>query len=154
MSSQDIVDLGWLSGDAGEEPTGQRLASTLRDVVAMQRELGEVYLRISAGPEADRLAGGWHRESGYPLPGLPAWPLRAEPWWPAGQTTWIARQLVQYSYLLSDDTHPWLLVGTVVGRGPDCEPLIADFTHVAHVAAGVMPEAQSVYAGWRAREFR
>ncbi|WP_240645806.1 DUF6098 family protein [Georgenia sp. SYP-B2076] len=154
MSAQDIVDLGWLAGDSGAERHGPRLARTLGDVVAVQRELGEVFLRISGGPEADKTAGGWHRESGYPLPGLPAWPLHAETWWRAGQATWIARQLVQYSYLLSDDNRPWLLTGTVVGRGADCEPLLADVVPVAHVAPGVLSEAQSVYAGWRAREFR
>ncbi|MFH5823347.1 DUF6098 family protein [Georgenia sp. AZ-5] len=150
MSAQHTIDLPVTE----RQPAAGALARTLDDVVALQRRVGALYLRISEGPETDAVVGSWDAESGYPLPGLAVWPLAAEPWWPAGPAVWIARQLVQSSYLLGDRKRPWLLTGTEVGRGADGEPLVTNVTPLADVAPGVSLEAQSAYAAWRCRDFR
>lgn len=38
-----------------------------------------------------------------------------------------------------------MLRGREVGRGPDCEPLLADVQPVAILAAAVLDEAEAVY---------
>lgn len=137
------------AGQAGELPTFE----TVREIVEAGRHEGELYLRVSRGP-ADVRTGSRHAESGYPLPGLGCWSLTAEPWWPAGDLVWVARQLVTHSYLLSENTRAWVLTGPVVGRGPDGEPLVAPARPVATVGQGAILEAESVYAAWRCRDVR
>ncbi|PFG38601.1 hypothetical protein ATJ97_1085 [Georgenia soli] len=123
------------------------------DLVQAQQRKGDLYLRVSRGPD-DVHTGSRHPESGYPLPGLACWPLVPEPWWPAGTSTWIARQLVSHSYLLSERAQAWVLTGPVVGRGADGEPLVAPANPVALVGHGAFLEAESVYAAWRCRDVR
>ena len=94
---------------------------TVGDLVLAEQQ-GDLYLRVSRGPD-DVHTGSRHPESGYPLPGLACWPLVPEPWWPAGTSTWVARQLVSHSYLLSERARAWVLTGPVVGRRADGEPL-------------------------------
>ncbi|WP_052436830.1 DUF6098 family protein [Georgenia sp. SUBG003] len=126
---------------------------TVSDLVRAAQGGGELYLRVSRGPE-DVHTGSRHPESGYPLPGLACWPLGPEPWWPAGTSTWIARQLVSHSYLLSERALAWVLTGPVVGRGADGEPLVAPARPVALLGHGAFLEAESVYAAWRCRDVR
>jgi hypothetical protein len=126
---------------------------TVSEIVEAQRREGELFLRISHGP-ADVRSGSRHQESGYPLPGLACWPLRSEPWWPAGDNVWVARQLVSHSYLISERSRAWLLAGSVVGRGADGEPLVAPARPVALVGQGALLQAESIYAAWRCRDVR
>jgi hypothetical protein len=154
MTAEDIVDLTWMTGPSQAQPLHLVEVMTVAGIVELQRRHGALHVRFSAGPDDDARTGGRHPESGYTLPGLPAWPLQAEPWWPAGQAVWIARQLVQNSYQLTAGTRAWLLVGDVVGRGPDCEPLLAHVQPVASVAGYAIQEAQGIYAAWRCRDVR
>lgn len=126
---------------------------SVRDLVRAQQREGHLYLRVSRGP-GDVRTGSRHPESGYPLPGLASWPLTPEPWWPAGAPTWVARQLVSHSYLLSERARAWVLTGPVVGRGADGEPLVAPARPVALVGHGAFLEAESIYAAWRCRDVR
>jgi hypothetical protein len=125
----------------------------VNEIVRAQQREGGLFLRVSHGP-ADVRSGSRHPESGYPLPGLACWPLKAEPWWPAGNLVWVARQLVSHSYLLSERARAWLLAGPVVGRGADGEPLVAPARPVAMVGHGAVLEAESIYAAWRCRDVR
>ncbi len=154
MTAEDIVDLTWMTGPTRAPASSLVEVMTVAGIAELQRRHGALHVRFSAGPDADARTGGRHPESGYSLPGLPAWPLQAEPWWPAGQMVWIARQLVQNSYQLTTGTRAWLLVGEQVGRGADCEPLLADVHAVAFVAGSAIQEAQGIYAAWRCRDVR
>jgi hypothetical protein len=154
MSSAELIQMPAAEDRAGTTSPPLPVLDSVPEIVRLQRRLGEVYLRVSDGPDADVLAGARHAESGYPLPGLPAWAMQPEPWWPAGTAAWTARQLVQHSYLLAEPSRAWLLTGQVVGRGADGEPLISPATPVAVVGLGAFLEAESVYAAWRCRDFR
>ena len=154
MSPAQTIDHATTDGAAGE--TDLPVLTSLAEVAALQEGTDGLYLRISAGPEEDRRSGGWDDESGYLLPGLPAWLLRPEKWWAGGARLWLARQLVRHgSHLAGGRTNKsWLLTGDVVGHGADGEPLIARWKPVALLARGVMPEAESAYAAWRYRSLR
>lgn len=134
-------------------PSDLPTLDSVAQIVDAQRDVGDLYLRVSRGPAESR-TGSRHPESGYPLPGIPCWTLGPESWWPAGSATWIARQLVAHSYLLSDRARAWLLTGPVVGRGPDGETLVSPARPVALVGPGAFLEAESVYAAWRCRDVR
>jgi hypothetical protein len=112
--------------DGGSALRTIRSLDELADLVETERGL---YVRWSAGPDAD--AGRMSRDelTGVPLPGLSASPLAVEEWW-AGRSTrlWVARRLYDYRHLREQrgpDVRPWVLEGTEVGRGPDNEPLVA-----------------------------
>lgn len=121
-------------------------------VVRSLRELGEVvamvgraYVRFSAGPEGDAAEVSVDKESGITLPGLSVNPLNPEPWWDRPLEHWLARQLCQYLHLGERDRCGWVVTGTVVGRGPDSEPLVADVRFVAVLDDAVLAEARRVY---------
>lgn len=135
-------------------PAELPVVHSLLEVVAMQRAIGELFVRFSDGPETDETTAPRDPESGYVLPGLPAWPLRPEGWWSGTSEEWIARQVAQHAYLLDRGHRGWLLTGRVVGRGPGCEPLVARVKPVATLAPPVRVEAETVYASWRSRLFR
>jgi hypothetical protein len=122
-----------------------RSLGELADLVA---RVGEPYVRFSEGPEADARESSVDHESGLELPGLSVNPLRPEPWWTRPTRDWLARQLCQYAHLRDEDgdRHAWVLTGRVVGRGPDCEPLIADAEPIARIADAVIDEAGRVYS--------
>lgn len=106
---------------------------------------GDVYVRYSAGPEADHGSGSIDGESGCELPGLSVNPLTPEPWWDRPVEQWAARQLCQYGHLRARGRAAWVLVGDVVGRGPDCEPLLDRVRPVARIDDAVLDEASEVY---------
>ncbi|MET4224558.1 DUF6098 family protein [Oerskovia enterophila] len=109
-------------------------------------ELGEpLYVRYSEGPEADTAETSIDYESGCALPGLSVNPLAPEPWWDRPVEHWVARQLHQYVHLAAGGRYAWVLTGVVVGRGPDCEPLIARVQPVARLADPVIDEAARLY---------
>jgi hypothetical protein len=119
---------------------------SLDEVVDLQRAVGEVYLRYSRGPAVDAQSTSRDKESGCVLPGLSTNPVTPEPWWDRPPRQWVARQLCQYDHLLErGENVGWLLTGQVVGRGPDCEPLVGDVTPLASLAPELMDEAKRVY---------
>lgn len=107
------------------------------------------HLRFSRGPDDDRGRRSQDYESGLELPGLSVNPLPPEPWWTRPVEDWLARQLCNYIHLMEesdDDRRPWVLRGEVVGRGPDNEPLVADFEPVALLSDELIAEARRRYA--------
>jgi hypothetical protein len=130
---------------------------TLPDLSALTRliedspEPDRLYVRWSAGPEADLGGhgnGGVSRDSltGVTLPGLSANPLGVEPWWGNRPLRlWVARRLYDYRHLRElrgPSTRPWVLVGEPCGRGPDNEPLVRCLQAVAWIADRALHEAQ------------
>lgn len=106
-----------------------------------------LFVRYSHGWERDRESGSIDTESGLELPGLSVNPLNPEPWWTRPLSDWLARQLCQYKHLMEKDPSrfPWVLRGTCVGRGPDCEPLLVDVEPVAVLSPGLISEATLIY---------
>ena len=140
---------GDLTDRAAGAPGVLRLRA-LDEVVELVGLVSPVFVRFSAGPEVDAATVSRDHESGSVLPGLSVNPLDPEPWWDRPLTHWLARQLCQYAHLMRGDRFPWMLTGTVVGRGPDCEPLLVETTPVAYLEPSVVREAAETYA----REFR
>ncbi|WP_181158471.1 DUF6098 family protein [Leucobacter massiliensis] len=106
-----------------------------------------LHVRYSEGPERDAARGSVDTESGLVLPGLSVNPLDAEPWWTRPLEDWLARQLCQYRHLAerNPDRFAWILRGTVVGRGPDCEPLLGEVHAVAALDPALLSEAETRY---------
>lgn len=121
----------------------------LDSLKALESELGatRLYVRYSEGPGQDFESTSVDTESGLELPGLSVNPLDPEPWWTRPTGDWLARQLCQYKHLR--DRNPqriaWVLRGRVVGRGPDCEPLLADAECVAELTDTLLEEAEQRY---------
>ncbi|WP_051432955.1 DUF6098 family protein [Promicromonospora kroppenstedtii] len=136
----DVPDL-W---DKGIPPDAPRLGS-LAEVAELVQVLAPVYVRFSAGPEADRAVASRDHESGCLMPGLSVNPMTPEPWWTRPVEHWVARQLRQYAHLMVRERFPWLLTGDVSGRGPDCEPLLIGITPLAFLAPSVVEEAGVLY---------
>lgn len=118
---------------------------TLADVIDLVRAAAPLYVRFSAGPEADAATVSRDHESGCALPGLSTNPLAPEPWWDRPVEHWVARQLSQYAHHMTPERFPWVLTGEVAGRGPDCEPLLVATAPVASMDPDVVREALDVY---------
>ncbi|MEV6967137.1 DUF6098 family protein [Hamadaea sp. NPDC051192] len=110
-----------------------------------------LFVRWSRGPEHDLgdLGDASRDElTGVPLPGLSANPLAVEPWWvDRSRVLWVARRLYDYSHLRRQrgpGIRAWVLEGTVVGRGPDNEPLVNCERPVAWIADEVLRQALRV----------
>ena len=116
----------------------------LEDLVRRQPGL---CVRYSEGPEQDMRRNSIDTESGLELPGLSVNPLAAEAWWTRPLTDWLARQLCQYRHLSEKNParFAWVLIGREVGRGPDCEPLLADVQPVGRLSERLLEEAERVY---------
>ena len=86
----------------------------------------EIYVRHSAGPEADERSPSRDYEADVDLPGLPVSGLRPETWWTRDAVDWVARRVCKYLGIAGSapDRHPWILTGRVCGHGPDHEPLL------------------------------
>jgi hypothetical protein len=121
----------------------------LDSLAALEAELGAaaLFLRYSEGPAADASGRSIDTESGLELPGLSVNPLDPEPWWTRPTADWLARQLCQYKHLSerNPDRLAWVLQGRVVGRGPDCEPLLVDAEFVARLTDALLAEAERRY---------
>jgi hypothetical protein len=127
-----------------------------RDLPVLHRlsELDEVarpgvHIRFSKGPEDDRGRTSRDYESGLELPGLSVNPLCPEAWWTRPAEEWYARQLCNYVHLQEesdDERRAWVLAGETVARGPDNEPLVADFTPIAWIGDDLIEEAKKLYA--------
>jgi hypothetical protein len=123
-----------------------RRIGSMSELVA---ELGDRprYVRYSKGPDDDRAGASVDTESGLELPGLSVNPLDPEPWWSRPVEDWMARQLCQYRHLRERNPQrsAWLLSGSVVGRGPDCEPLLDDVDWIAVLDDPLLEEAERRY---------
>ncbi|WP_318842789.1 DUF6098 family protein [Myceligenerans pegani] len=126
-------------------PPGAPLLGSVGELAELVETLPAVYVRFSAGPEADRTIVSRDHESGCVLPGLSVNPMTPEPWWTRPVEHWAARQLCQYAHLMVGGRLPWLLSGRVAGRGPDCEPLLVDVVPVAAIRPAVVEEAGAIY---------
>ncbi|MFD8495535.1 DUF6098 family protein [Amycolatopsis sp. NPDC059657] len=131
----------------GEVP---ELAS-LQELVKLYEDRPGLYVRWA--PEWAPPRGGSVDElTGAALPGLSVNPLAPEPWW--GQRPlelWLARRLYDYCHLRHVRPRPtraWVLDGTVVGRGPDNEPLLAEPEPVARLSSLVLDEARALLRLW------
>ena len=108
----------------------------------------DTHLRFSRGPEHDRGGRSHDYESDLELPGLSVNPLPPERWWTRPVEDWLARQLCNYIHIMEeadDDRRPWVLRGATVARGPDNEPLVADFEPVALLSDELIDEARRRY---------
>jgi hypothetical protein len=127
-------------------PDQMALVERLDQLTELVTTAGPMYVRFSAGPQADAQGSSRDGESGAALPGLSVNRLQPEPWWDRPARVWVARQLVQYAHLGSGDERiAWVLTGREVGRGPDSEPLVADVVAVALLAPAVLEEAETAY---------
>ncbi|WP_228484707.1 DUF6098 family protein [Microbacterium cremeum] len=119
---------------------------SLGELAAAVRRYGHTYVRYSEGPGSDR-DPSVDTESGLTLPGLSVNPLHAEPWWTRPFEDWLARQVCQYRELQekNPDRYAWVLCGTVVGRGPDCEPLLREVIPIARLDDALLDEAVARY---------
>jgi hypothetical protein len=104
-----------------------------------------VYVRFSAGPERDGSDCSVDHESGLRLPGLSVNPLHPPSWWrDRTLTEWVCRQITTYRHLeeRDGDRRCWVVTGTIVERGPDNEPLLADVDTVGLVSDEVVEECR------------
>lgn len=129
--------------------TAEELTESLASLAELSdtvQRYEHAYVRYSEGPEADR-EGSVDTESGLTLPGLSVNPLHAEPWWTRPFEDWLARQVCQYRELQekNPDRFAWVLRGTEVGRGPDCEPLLREVVPIARLDDALLDEAASRY---------
>lgn len=120
---------------------------SLDELVALVRSRPGLHVRYSEGVESDRDGGSIDTESGLELPGLSVNPLDAEDWWTRPLADWLARQVCQYRHLSekNPERFAWVLAGRQVGRGPDCEPLLADVEPVARLGDELLAEAEERY---------
>jgi hypothetical protein len=104
-----------------------------------------VYLRYSPGPEADAAHPSVDHESGLPMPGHSANPIRPPGWWTLPIVDWLARAVCQYQRKLDEGARPWVLTGEVVDFGPDNEPLLVDVRPIAWLSPELVAEAERRY---------
>lgn len=119
----------------------------LEELERLVRERPALHVRYSEGPDADAGRGSVDTESGLELPGLSVNPLDAEDWWARPLGDWLARQLCDYRHLSrrNPERFAWVLQGRIAGRGPDCEPLIAEPVAIARLSAELLEEAEARY---------
>ena len=124
-----------------------RELESLDELVELVRSRPGLHVRYSQGIESDREGGSIDTESGLELPGLSVNPLDAEEWWTRPLADWLARQVCQYRHLSekNPERFAWVLTGRQVGRGPDCEPLLADVEPVARLSDALLGEAEQRY---------
>lgn len=123
------------------------LMENLDQLAELVRSERGLHVRYSEGPEHDARERSIDTESGLELPGLSVNPLDVEAWWTRPIEDWLARQLCQYRHLAekNPDRYAWVLRGTMVGRGPDCEPLLSDVKPVAGLSESLLEEAEARY---------
>jgi hypothetical protein len=124
-----------------------RELESLDELVELVRSRPGLHVRYSEGIESDREGGSIDTESGLELPGLSVNPLDAEEWWTRPLADWLARQVCQYRHLSekNPERFAWVLTGRQVGRGPDCEPLLAEVEPVARLSDALLGEAEQRY---------
>lgn len=136
-------DAAGSGSDVGFE---ERTIDSLEHLGRIVQESEATYLRYSCGFAADRTSASRDGESGLTLPGLSVNPLTPEDWWSRPLEDWLARQICQYRHLAEqEERFAWVLTGTPVGRGPDCEPLLTDVVPLGRVSDQLLHEAERVY---------
>jgi len=120
---------------------------TLADVVKLVERIEPLYVRYSEGPDHDASERSLDVESRLELPGLSVNPMTPESWWARPVEDWVARQLCQYQHLAERNPRrfAWLLTGEIIGRGPDCEPLLTETLAIAAVSEHALDEAAARY---------
>jgi hypothetical protein len=122
------------------------LVDDLAELERLVRSVESLYVRYSKGYEDDADSGSTDTESGLALPGLSVNPLTPEAWWTRPLRDWLARQICQYGHLGErEGRHGWVLTGTCVGRGPDCEPLLTQVRPLGRLSHRLLQEAERVY---------
>lgn len=111
-------------------------------VIAHER----VFVRYSRGPRAEG-PKSMDYEAQVELPGLSVTNLTPEPWWPRPSADWIARRICKYAGLSDGrpEQRPWVLLGRVVGNGPDHEPLVVDVRPLGWIGPRAVREARRRY---------
>jgi hypothetical protein len=129
---------------AGTGPVA--VLDALEEVVAtVERSGAPLYVRFSKAPPEGLEEPSVDGETGLEMPGLSVNPLGPPSWWRGhGLAEWIARRICSYAHLQADDPERVCLIvsGTVVDRGPDNEPLLADAEVVAIVSRAVVDECR------------
>lgn len=122
----------------------------MRELQGYLRRFRGLHVRYSEGPTADMRARSVDTESGLELPGLSVNPLDPEDWWHRPVSDWLARQLSQYRHLQDQnpDRFAWVLTGQIVGRGPDCEPLLSRIVPIAALSDELLDEAEELYRAY------
>jgi Family of unknown function (DUF6098) len=130
------------NGSAEAEPDEVNSVDQLVELVGASGT--PTYVRFSADVAHDRVHGSVDHESGLPLPGLSVNPLQPPSWWRKPLRAWVVRQLCTYHHLKDqdDDRRCWIVVGSVIDRGPDNEPLLTDVRAIAVVADDVLDECR------------
>jgi hypothetical protein len=131
-----------LDGPAEAEP--DELTSIDQLVELVDSSATPTYVRFSAELAEDRVHGSVDHESGLPLPGLSVNPLQPPSWWRKPLREWVTRQLCTYHHLKDrdDDRRCWIVVGSIIDRGPDNEPLLTDVRAIGVVADDVLEECR------------
>ena len=133
--------------DRPESPNAHQLdeLEDLDELTKLVESTGDLYVRWSRGPEADRCATSVDQLTGVELPGLSANSLMVEPWWgdrPA--RVWIARRLYDYRHLGDQPgVMPWVFEGEEVARGPDNEPIVRCLRPIARLAERVVRQSEA-----------
>jgi hypothetical protein len=134
--------------NARQNASSLPVIENLAELTELVRVSSGMFVRFSAGPDADLSEQSTDYESGLPLPGLSVNRLDPEPWWSRPLQDWLARQVCQYRHLAerAPSHRGWVLSGKIVGRGPDDEPLLTDVVAVAWLAEQLVVEADAWYA--------
>lgn len=123
---------------------------SLDELAALVERHPDLYIRWSAGPDADADRTSRDSLTGAPLPGLCANPLAVEGWWgDRSLRLWVARRIYDYHHLRQQrgpGVRAWVLQGEETGRGPDNEPLVECHRPVAWVADHVVEECERIVA--------
>lgn len=122
---------------------------SLDDLAQLADGREDLFIRWSQSPAHDRKTGlSFDELTGVELPGLSANSLAVEPWWrDRPLKLWLARRLYDYGHLRhmrGPDVRAWVFTGTVVGRGPDNEPLVHCREPMAWLSDRVIAEATSL----------
>ena len=122
---------------------------SLDDLARLAAGRDDLFVRWSRSPAQDQQTGlSFDELTGVELPGLSVNSLATEPWWQnRSLKLWLARRLYDYRHLRTvrgADVQPWVLEGTIVGRGPDNEPLVRCQTPIAWLSSRLIAEATAM----------
>jgi len=129
------------------ETTTLPVFDSLGEIVYLVRASRHIFIRYSRDPWEDLRNTSYDYEADLPLPGLSVTVLCPEAWWTRPIEDWVARRMCKYLELAEADSgnRPWLLTGTIVGNGPDHEPLVADVLPIGWVGPTALGQADERY---------
>ncbi|HEU5356275.1 MAG TPA: DUF6098 family protein [Actinocrinis sp.] len=128
--------------DADDLPVIDDFQALVDTVIAHE----QVFIRYSRGPQTDG-PRSMDYEAEVELPGLSVTNLTPESWWSRPSADWIARRVCKYAELSEGrpEQRPWVLLGRVVGNGPDHEPLVVDVKPLGWIGPQAAQEALERY---------